>query len=166
MKLYFFSWDYVIVIGIDSYFYEVRVNLIIIMANYWFIVFWLIKYLILFKEKNSLSGIYLFFLIFYTFFSDIKTKLTLINAIYLYIPFFSLSHSHLELLIKDTSWLKIPKHKVYTKKVIFKGKKQMCIETYFTVIKGEWVACACKHLRWTSGLTSQYSVIVSLKYLK
>ena len=29
--------------------------------------------------------------------------------------------------------------------------------------KGAWVSCACKHLPWTSSVTSQYSVKVSLK---
>ena len=41
------------------------------------------------------------------------------------------------------------------------------IALYIIVIfyfKGGWVSSAWKHLRWTSGLTSQYSVIASLKF--
>ena len=37
--------------------------------------------------------------------------------------------------------------------------------TFLMCFKGEWVSWACKHLRWTSGLTSQYSLTCSLKYL-
>ena len=34
----------------------------------------------------------------------------------------------------------------------------------YTKFKGGWVSCACKHQSWTSGLTSQYSVKISLKF--
>ena len=42
----------------------------------------------------------------------------------------------------------------------------ICWTMQWVFLKKEWVSYACKHLRWTSGLTSQYSVIISLKYLE
>ena len=64
-------------------------------------------------------------------------------------------------------YLRKPQNTCSSELTVFVPSCDTFIALYIIVIfyfKGGWVSSTCKHLRWTSGLTSQYSVIASLKF--